>query len=105
MDNPRFSAENLAHNLEPVQVLAAMAEARGGTPGQLALAWLLAQPHDVVPIPGTKRETYLRENAAATDVAISADEIAYLAQVFAPERIAGNRYKPAQAAHMPGASA
>jgi aryl-alcohol dehydrogenase-like predicted oxidoreductase len=69
-----------------------MAAAKGCRPGQLALAWLLAQPLDVVPIPGTRRITYLQENIAATDVAISADETAYLAEAFAPDNIVGERY-------------
>ena len=90
--NPRFSAENLGTNLRPVEVLKEMAEAKGCRPGQLALAWLLAQPLDVVPIPGTRRVAYLQENIAATDVAISADETAYLADIFAPETIVGERY-------------
>jgi aryl-alcohol dehydrogenase-like predicted oxidoreductase len=90
--NPRFSAENLGTNLRPVEVLKEMADAKGCRPGQLALAWLLAQPLDVVPIPGTRRITYLQENIAATDVAISADETAYLAEVFAPDTIVGERY-------------
>ncbi len=58
----------------------------------MALAWLLAQPLDVVPIPGTKRVQYVQENIAATSVAVSADEIAYLGEVFAPGRIVGERY-------------
>lgn len=90
--NPRFSPEHLGANLEPVQILAAMAAKKGCKPGQLALAWLLAQPLDVVPIPGTKRAEFLRENIAATNVAVSADEVAYLAEVFNPARIAGDRY-------------
>ena len=56
------------------------------------MAWLLAQPLDVVPIPGTKRVEYVEENLAATSVALSADEIAYLSDVFAPGRIVGDRY-------------
>ena len=80
--NPRFSADNLATNLEPVAALAALAADKGCRPGQLALAWLLAQPLDVVPIPGTKRVAYVRENLAATSVAISTDEVAYLSDIF-----------------------
>ena len=95
--NPRFSADNLANNLEPVAALAELATAKGCRPGQLALAWLLAQPLDVVPIPGTKRVEYVRENLAATSVAISADEAAYLGAVFAPGRIVGDRYTAAHA--------
>ncbi|GAB2483645.1 aldo/keto reductase [Jatrophihabitans fulvus] len=99
--NPRFSEQNLAHNLEPVQVLHEMAERKACRPGQLALAWLLAQPLDVVPIPGTKRVSYLTENAAASSVPISADEVAHLAQVFAPGTIVGRRYAAAQASRVP----
>jgi aryl-alcohol dehydrogenase-like predicted oxidoreductase len=95
--NPRFSADNLATNLEPVAALAELAADKGCRPGQLALAWLLAQPLDVVPIPGTKRIAYVRENLAATSVAISADEVAYLSDVFAPGRIVGGRYTAAHA--------
>ncbi|SER10396.1 Predicted oxidoreductase [Mycobacterium sp. 88mf] len=95
--NPRFSAENLAVNLEPVAQLRAIAAEKGCSPGQLALAWLLAQPLDVVPIPGTKRIPFVRENIAATDVAISADEVALLAGIFAPGRVAGERYAPVHA--------
>lgn len=90
--NPRFSPANLAINLEPVTVLKELATAKGCRPGQLALAWLLSQPLEVVPIPGTKRIEYVRENLAATAVAISADESAYLSKVFAPGRIVGARY-------------
>jgi aryl-alcohol dehydrogenase-like predicted oxidoreductase len=105
--NPRFSAENLAVNLEPVQTLTEMADERGCRPGQLALAWLLAQPLDVVPIPGTKRIEYVQQNLAATSVAVSADEVAYLAAVFAPGRIVGERYTQEHAATVaatPGAA-
>ena len=72
-----------------MQILTEMAVAKGRRPGQLALAWLLAQPLDVVPIPGTKRLQYVQENAAATSVAVSADEIAYLGDLYAPGRIVG----------------
>ncbi|TCR72680.1 aldo/keto reductase [Rhizobium sp. BK376] len=92
--DPRFSAENLAANLAPVEVLTALAKSKHCCPGQLALAWLLAQPFDIVPIPGTKRVEYVRENLAATNVALSRDEIAYLNRIFAPDRIAGERYAP-----------
>jgi aryl-alcohol dehydrogenase-like predicted oxidoreductase len=95
--NPRFATEHLAANLEPVQVLVELAAAKGCRPGQLALAWLLAQPLDVVPIPGTKRIEYVEENLAATSVGVSADEIAYLSDVFAPGRIVGDRYNAAHA--------
>ncbi|SHG86092.1 Predicted oxidoreductase [Kaistia soli DSM 19436] len=92
--DPRFSAENLATNLGPVQALTALAVNKHCRPGQLALAWLLAQPFDIVPIPGTKRIDYVRENLGATNVPLSRDEIAYLGAAFAPDRIAGARYAP-----------
>ena len=89
---PKFSDDNLRHNLSLVQELTRFAEARGVTAGQVALAWLLAQPHDVAPIPGTKRAAYVRENAAATAVALSADDVAALGQVFSPDRVRGGQY-------------
>jgi aryl-alcohol dehydrogenase-like predicted oxidoreductase len=95
--NPRFSGDNLRANLKPVDSLGALADEKGCRPGQLALAWLLAQPLDVVPIPGTKRVKYVQENIAATNVAISADEVAYLAEIFAPVNIVGERYAAAHA--------
>jgi aryl-alcohol dehydrogenase-like predicted oxidoreductase len=99
-NNPRFNADNLAHNLEPVAALNALAEAKQCQPGQLALAWLIAQPLEVVPIPGTKRVSYLTENMAATSVALSADEVAYLGGVFDPSVIQGDRYAPVHAANI-----
>jgi aryl-alcohol dehydrogenase-like predicted oxidoreductase len=75
---PRFQGENLDHNLALVAVVREIAEARGVTPGQVALAWLAAQGDDVVPIPGTKRRTYLEENAAAADVTLTPDDLARL---------------------------
>ena len=89
---PKFSDENLTHNLTLVEELKRFSEARGATPGQVALAWLLAQPHDVAPIPGTKRAKYVRENAAATAVALSADDVAVLGAVFSPEQVRGGQY-------------
>jgi aryl-alcohol dehydrogenase-like predicted oxidoreductase len=100
--NPRFSVANLATNLQPVEALKTLADEKHCRPGQLALAWLLAQPLDVVPIPGTKRAEYVRQNLEATNVAVSADEVAYLAEVFAPTRIAGDRYTPTFATHVEG---
>lgn len=61
----------------------------------MALAWLLAQPLDVVPIPGTKRVSYLQENTAATEVALSADEVAQLGALFDPAKVLGGRYPDA----------
>jgi len=69
-----------------------LAAAKGVTPGQLALAWLLAQGNDVAPIPGTKRRTYLAENLGALDVVLSASELAELDEAFPPDAVAGQRY-------------
>lgn len=66
----------------------------------MALAWLLAQPFSIVTIPGTKRAQYVEENLAATNVAISRDEVAYLSAVFASGTIAGARYAQVHAAHV-----
>lgn len=76
--NPRFQGENLAANLALVEVVRAIAAAKGATPGQVALAWVHAQGDDVVPIPGTKRRRYLEENVAALAVTLDADDLARL---------------------------
>src|SRR5581483_6070174 len=75
-NNPRFSGENFAKNLELVEAVRALAAEKGCTPGQLALAWVMAQGDDVVPIPGTKRRRYLEENVGACDITLSADDLA-----------------------------
>ena len=75
---PRFQGENLDRNLEAVAVVREIAAAHGVTPGQVALAWLSAQGDDVVPIPGTKRRTYLEDNVGALDVTLTADDLARL---------------------------
>jgi len=91
---PRFQGDNLARNLSLVERFAELADARGCTRGQLALAWLLAQGDHIVPIPGTKRVQYLEENAAAADIELSADELRRIDALFAAENIAGERYAP-----------
>jgi aryl-alcohol dehydrogenase-like predicted oxidoreductase len=93
---PRFQGENLAHNLERVQALAGLAESKGVTPAQLALAWLHAQGPDIVPIPGTKRVSYLEENVAALQVSLSAAELERIEALFPPGAASGERY-PEQA--------
>ncbi|WP_432891017.1 aldo/keto reductase [Kribbella sp. CA-245084] len=89
---PRFQGANFQRNLDLVAQVQALAAAKGVTPGQLALAWLLAQGNDVVPIPGTKRRTYLAENLGALDVELSAPELAALDEAFPPDAVAGQRY-------------
>jgi aryl-alcohol dehydrogenase-like predicted oxidoreductase len=89
---PRFEAENLAANQAIVDRVRDLAENRGATPGQVALAWLLAQHPFVVPIPGTRRRERIDENAGATAVALSADDIAELDALVERLGVAGNRY-------------
>jgi aryl-alcohol dehydrogenase-like predicted oxidoreductase len=76
---PRFQGENFEKNLELVQAIEAMASAKGCTPAQLALAWVLAQGEDVVPIPGTKRQKYLEENVRTADLVLTPEEKSHLA--------------------------
>ncbi|YCH06532.1 aldo/keto reductase [Arthrobacter sp. alpha11c] len=89
---PRFTAENRAANQALVDHVAELAASKGATPGQIALAWLLAQQPWIVPIPGTRRRERLEENAAATNVALSADEVADLDAVASRIGVQGNRY-------------
>jgi aryl-alcohol dehydrogenase-like predicted oxidoreductase len=89
---PRFSQDNRAANAALVEHVAALAQARGATPGQIALAWLLAQHPWIVPIPGTRRVERIAENAGATAVALSADEVADLDTLAARLGVAGDRY-------------
>lgn len=93
--SPRFQGENFQRNLELVERVGALAEAKGVAPGQVALAWVLAQGEDIVPIPGTRRRHYLLENLAALEVQLSASERAELDDLFTPETVAGNRYPAA----------
>jgi aryl-alcohol dehydrogenase-like predicted oxidoreductase len=89
---PRFTASNRAVNQALVEHVTTLAHARGATPGQVALAWLLARHRQIVPIPGTRRRERLEENTAATQVALSADEIADLDAMAARIGVHGNRY-------------
>lgn len=89
---PRFQGDNLQRNIALMQPLEVMARSKGCSTSQLALAWLLASGPDIVPIPGTKRRTYLEENAAAVDVSLSASEIAQLNDAFPVGAAAGDRY-------------
>ncbi|UFU06428.1 aldo/keto reductase [Ruania halotolerans] len=89
---PRFQGENLERNLTLVRALSEIAGQLGATPGQLALAWVLAQGGDVVPIPGTKRVRYLEENVAAAELVLTADHLAALARAVPADAVAGERY-------------
>jgi len=90
--SPRFQGENFAKNLALVDRVRDLAADLHCTPAQLALAWVLAQGDDIVPIPGTKRRAFLDENIGALEVHLSASEIATLDRVFAPNAAAGERY-------------
>ena len=94
--HPRFAADNLARNLRLLSAVEAMAKAKGCTPGQIALAWLLAQGPDIVPIPGTKHVDRVDANLAALDVALSPDDVAKLSAALPPGAASGTRYAEAQ---------
>jgi aryl-alcohol dehydrogenase-like predicted oxidoreductase len=94
--HPRFAAENLSVNLGLVHRVAEIAQRKGCTPGQLALAWLLALGDDIVPIPGTKRTARLIENIGAAAVKLTAAELAKIAQAVPADAAAGLRYPEAQ---------
>jgi aryl-alcohol dehydrogenase-like predicted oxidoreductase len=91
--NPRFQGENFTRNLQLVERVKEMAAAKGCTPGQLALAWLVAQGADVAPIPGTKRRSYLEENVAALDVSLSPSDMARLDELLPVGSASGPRYE------------
>ena len=90
--SPRFAQEALEANLRLVEKIKAIAADKGVTPGQIALAWVLAQGEDVVPIPGTKRRRYLEENAAAVEVTLTEADLARLAAAIPAEAVRGDRY-------------
>ena len=98
---PRFSAENFDANLALVAELEAMAAKKGVEPGQLALAWVLAQGDFIVPIPGTTKIANLEKNVAAADIRLSPEELATLGDLLSPDKVAGARY-PERMAKMAG---
>jgi aryl-alcohol dehydrogenase-like predicted oxidoreductase len=91
-NHPRFQGDNFRHNLELVERVREIAEEKGVTPGQLALAWVLAQGKDIVPIPGTKRREYLEENVAATEIQLTPEDLARLDEAAPPGATSGDRY-------------
>jgi aryl-alcohol dehydrogenase-like predicted oxidoreductase len=97
---PRFQGENLEHNLAIADRIAALATAKGVTPAQLALAWVLAQGDDLVAIPGTKRRTYLEQNLAATGITLGPGELHQLDKLAPAGVAAGDRYPPAMMARL-----
>jgi aryl-alcohol dehydrogenase-like predicted oxidoreductase len=92
--HPRFSEENLARNVELVRELEAIAKRNDAAPAQIAIAWLLAQGEDIVPIPGTNHAHNVEQNAGAVELTLSTTDIARLSEVFAPGAGAGERYMP-----------
>ena len=90
--DPRFQGENFDANMRAAASVKELAARRGATPGQIALAWLLQKGDDIVPIPGTKRRTYLEENVAAAEITLSADELQQIQEALAPGRVSGPRY-------------
>jgi aryl-alcohol dehydrogenase-like predicted oxidoreductase len=93
--SPRFQGENFSRNLDLVAKVTEMARLKGVTPGQLALAWVLAQGEDIVPIPGTKRRSYLEENVAASAIELTSQDLAELNELAPKGVAAGMRYPEA----------
>ncbi|HEY6709923.1 MAG TPA: aldo/keto reductase, partial [Actinomycetota bacterium] len=99
-NHPRFTGENFARNLELVERVRELAAGKGVTPSQLAIAWVLAQGGDVVPIPGTKRRSYLEENAGALEVELTSEDLAAIEEVTPRGSAAGERYNPEMMANV-----
>lgn len=96
ISNPRFQPENLNRNLKLISAIEALAAKKGCPPSQIALAWVLAQGRDVIPIPGTKRRQYLLENIGAVDIILTPGEIDELSAAFPKGAASGERYAAAQ---------
>ena len=94
--DPRYQGANFDANVRAAQAVRDVAAKKGVKPGQIALAWLLHKGDDIVPIPGTKRRSYLEENVAAADVTLSREEMAALDSALAPEKVSGPRYNERQ---------
>ena len=97
---PVFAGDALQANLAIVDAVKAVADGLGATPGQVALAWVLAQGDDVVPIPGTKRRTYLEENTAAATVRLDASTLSAIDAAVRPDQVAGPRYNERMMAYI-----
>jgi aryl-alcohol dehydrogenase-like predicted oxidoreductase len=100
--SPRFQGENLQRNIELADRVVELAKRKGCTPSQLALAWVLAQGEDMVPIPGTKRRKYLEENVAATDIELTPEDVAEIEKVSPKGAVAGARYPEGGMAFVEG---
>jgi aryl-alcohol dehydrogenase-like predicted oxidoreductase len=99
-NDPRYQGENFDANVRAASAVRDLATRKGTTPGQIALAWLLAKGPDIVPIPGTKRRTYLEENVGAASITLSADEVRTLDAALAPEHVSGPRYNAQRMAQV-----
>jgi aryl-alcohol dehydrogenase-like predicted oxidoreductase len=99
-DFPRFQGENFARNRAVVEQLQRLADEQGATPSQLAIAWLLAQGYDIVPIPGAERRRWLEENARAVEVRLTPKDLAAIERVAPRGVAAGERYGPAGMAYV-----
>jgi aryl-alcohol dehydrogenase-like predicted oxidoreductase len=97
-NHPRFQGENFKRNLDLVEKVKQLAAEAGVTPSQLALAWVMAQGEEIIPIPGTKRRKYLEENAAAAGISLPESTLQRLRDVFPHDAAAGDRYVPAMKA-------
>jgi aryl-alcohol dehydrogenase-like predicted oxidoreductase len=91
-NSPRFQAENFQKNLDLVHKVEEIAKEKGCQPSQLALAWVMAQGEDIVPIPGTKRRKYLEENVGAVDIKLTKEDRSRINEVFPPDAASGQRY-------------
>jgi aryl-alcohol dehydrogenase-like predicted oxidoreductase len=92
LTNPRFQGENFDKNLKLVEKVEEIAQNKGVTASQLALAWVLAQGENIVPIPGTKRVKYIEQNAAAVDIILTADDLKEIDEIFPINAASGLRY-------------
>ncbi|MHB8286979.1 MAG: aldo/keto reductase, partial [Caulobacteraceae bacterium] len=97
-NDPRFQGENFDANMRAAEHVKRIADAHGAKPGQVALAWLLHKGQDIVPIPGTKRRTYLEENVAAAEIKLTSEDMGALDAALAPDVVAGPRYHAASMA-------
>ena len=97
---PRFTGDNLKHNLSLVEALAAIAKARSITVAQLAIAWVLSRGDDIVPLIGARKRERLNEALGALDIALSKEEIAAIEKAVPSDAIKGDRYMAAQMGHL-----
>jgi aryl-alcohol dehydrogenase-like predicted oxidoreductase len=98
--SPRFSGDNLAHNLSLLDALRAIADSKQATVAQIAIAWVMARGKDIVPLVGARRRDRLAESLGAVDVQLSADDLARIEAAVPADAIAGERYAPAMMAHL-----